>query len=66
MRLPSSRLLQYKKNRVKQRPGLNPDMLQWMAEAANKANVSDCGRHGFIAFDEMKIQVSVFSNLIVQ
>ena len=46
--------------KVPQRPGLNKDMLLWMSDEAQKQKTSQRGRHGFIVFDEMKIQVCVF------
>ena len=62
--LPSARLLQYKKNKVNQKPGLNTEVLQWMVEMADKQDVCEQGRHGFIVFDEMKIQVSQCSFIV--
>jgi hypothetical protein len=59
LRLPSERLLQYKKNKVKQQPGIHKDMLDWMEQVAREKKTCDRGMHGFIVFDEMKIQVCI-------
>ena len=64
--LPSERLLQYKKNKVPPKPGLNADMLAWMREEANKQCVSDIGRCGAICFDEIKIQVKFLAIFITK
>ncbi|CAH1252738.1 Hypp996 [Branchiostoma lanceolatum] len=58
-KLPSERLLQYKKNTVNQRPGLHTEVFEWMNKEAEQQRVTERGRHGFIVFDEMKIQGSV-------
>ncbi|XP_078575154.1 uncharacterized protein LOC144861252 [Branchiostoma floridae x Branchiostoma japonicum] len=57
--LPSQRLLRYRKNKVPQKPGLQTDVLEWMGREAEQQDVSERGHHGFIVFDEMKIQGSV-------
>ncbi|CAH1269079.1 HMCN1 [Branchiostoma lanceolatum] len=58
LKLPSERLLQYKKNTVNQRPGLHTEVFEWMNKEAEQQRVTERGRHGFIVFDEMKIQVN--------
>ncbi|XP_035660859.1 uncharacterized protein LOC118405460 [Branchiostoma floridae] len=59
LKLPSERLLRYKKNKVNQKPGLHTEVLKWMDKEAEEQGVTERGRHGFIVFDEMKIQGSV-------
>ncbi|CAH1226854.1 Hypp137 [Branchiostoma lanceolatum] len=55
------KLLRCNKNKVSQihKPGLHPDVLKWMDEEAQRQGVTERGRHGFIVFDEMKIQGSI-------
>lgn len=57
LRLPSGRLLQYYKNSVPQKPGLNEEVLQWMEQEAAKGNLTELGKCGGIILDEMSIQV---------
>ncbi|XP_019629354.1 PREDICTED: uncharacterized protein LOC109473763 [Branchiostoma belcheri] len=59
LKLPSERLLRYKKNKVNQRPGLHAEVMQWMDDEARQQGVTERGRHGFIVFDEIKIQGSI-------
>ena len=55
--LPSGRLLQYYKNSIKQRSGINPDIFSWMAKEAEEKKLSKDGHSGCLALDEVKIQV---------
>ena len=57
LRLPSGRLLQYYKNSIQQKPGLNEEVLQWMEQEADKVKLTELGRCGGIILDEMSIQV---------
>ena len=57
LRLPSGRLLQYYKNSVPQKSGLNDEVLQWMEQEAKKLDLSEFGKCGGIVLDEMSIQV---------
>ena len=59
LRLPSGRLLQYYKNSVPQKSGLNDEVLQWMEQEAKKLDLSEFGKCGgiYIVLDEMSIQV---------
>ena len=59
LRLPSGRLLQYYKNSVPQKPGLNEEVLQWMEQEAAKIKLTELGKCGGIILDEMSIQVSI-------
>ena len=54
--LPSRRTLQYYKNVVKQKPGINSENLLWMKKQATIQNISDFGYHGGILIDEMCVQ----------
>lgn len=56
LHLPSERLLTVYKNAVSQKPGVNPDMMQWMQQEANRQNVPSHGMYGGIIMDEMSIQ----------
>jgi hypothetical protein len=51
------RYLRKIKNKVMQKPGICKDQLDWMAAQAQKECVSVAGRHGYVTFDEMAIQV---------
>ena len=57
VKLPSGRTLQLRKNSVKQKPGLNHQVLDAMQQAAAKQTLPVTGYHGFVVFDEMSIQV---------
>ena len=57
LKLPSGRLLQYRKNVTSQEPGCNEDVLQWMVREAEKKNIGTAGRTGGVILDEMAIQV---------
>ena len=57
LRLPSGRLLQYYKNSVPQKSGLNDEVLQWIEQEAKKLDMSEFGKCGGIVLDEMSIQV---------
>lgn len=54
--LPSGRQLRKYKNALKQRPGIQKEMLRWMKTTADHANVPDQGRTGILMHDECKIQ----------
>ena len=54
--LPSTRLLQYYKNIVQQRPGVNEENIKWMRSEALKQGVPDAGWHGGVSIDEMQVQ----------
>lgn len=41
-----------------QKPGICKDHFHWMATEAQKECVSVAGRHGYVMFDEMAIQVT--------
>ncbi len=58
--LPSGRLLSLYKNSVKQRPGLNEEVLEWMLVEANKLGLDSFGREGGLILDEMAIQVCLY------
>ena len=58
VRLPSTRLLQYYKNAVKQEAGdYNPDLFAWMRKSALEAKIPPHGYCGVISVDAMSIQV---------
>ena len=57
IKLPSGRHLRYIKNKVKQTPGYNKQMFEWMVKAAKSQKMSEAGYCGYIVFDEMSIQV---------
>ena len=57
LRLPSSKHLQRYKNYIKQKPGIVPENLHWMALEAKRKGLSKSGRDGFIVFDEVALQV---------
>lgn len=54
--LPSESLLYLYKSAVKQRPGIIPEMMQWMRNEAINSNISNEGLYGGIILDEMSIQ----------
>ena len=54
--LPSGRTIRRYKNVVKQKPGIVPEMLEWMKQTAENARISKCGWEGYLILDEMKIQ----------
>ena len=63
MVLPSGRLLQMYKNSIQQEHGILPSLLDLMQAEAERLKLPAAGYHGFLAHDEMKIQVSIiFSN----
>jgi hypothetical protein len=51
--LPHPKLLQKYKNVIKQKPGLNSEMFEWMDVEANRNNAD---RNGGVIFDEMSVQ----------
>ena len=51
--LPSEKLLQIYKNSMNKEPGVNEDLIRWMATSCEK---SDTPKVGGIIFDEMAIQ----------
>ena len=57
--LPSVEQLIMYKNTVRQTPGINPMMFDWMLKEAERLNLSQEGRFGGIMFDEMSIQVNI-------
>ena len=58
LRLPSPRQLQLYKNYVHQEPGIVHENLHWMLLEAERIKLSQRGRHGFLVFDEVQIQVN--------
>ncbi|KAI8509526.1 hypothetical protein Bbelb_133740 [Branchiostoma belcheri] len=65
LKLPSERLLRYKKNKsstisyLRQMMLTLAEVMQWMDDEARQQGVTERGRHGFIVFDEIKIQGSI-------
>ncbi len=57
MTIFSGRLLSMYKNSVDQKPGINGNSFKWMRKVAKENNLSEQGYTGYLAFDEMKIQV---------
>lgn len=57
-RLPSPSLLNKYKSKVEQNPGINCELLSWMASEAGKRHKSGT-MYGGVIFDETAIQVSV-------
>lgn len=55
--LPSTRQLTRYKNFVTQEPGVSHSNLNWMRLEADSQSISVRGRHGFLVFDEVQIQV---------
>ena len=55
--LPSGKTLQRFKNSLRQVPGRNYDLLDWMKKEADRLAIDETGRCGGILFDEMYIQV---------
>lgn len=55
MILPLQRQLQFYKNKVHQRAGINTDILHWMRNEAT-LNIPPEGYEGGLALDEMSIQ----------
>ena len=53
----AGRYLRNIKNKVIQKHGICKDHLQWMANQADRERVTVAGRHGYLMFDEMSIQV---------
>ncbi|CAB3993134.1 Hypothetical predicted protein [Paramuricea clavata] len=54
--LPSGRLLSLYKNAMKQKPGLNDEVLEWMSREADKLKLDSFGREGGLILDKMAIQ----------
>jgi hypothetical protein len=54
--LPSTRLLRYYKNSIKQTTGINNENLQWMEREADRQGVKNFGKRGGLIVDEMSIQ----------
>lgn len=54
------------KNKVVQKHGICKDHLLWMNTQAEKEHISVAGRHGYIMFDEMSIQVHTLETVITQ
>lgn len=54
--LPSGRLLHYYQNEVKQGPGFNKEVFEWMKLEADRRDISPENRERGILFDEMAIQ----------
>ncbi|XP_052258149.1 uncharacterized protein LOC127862916 [Dreissena polymorpha] len=57
--LPSKSLLILYKNLIKQQPGFDDDVFQWMYTEANRQNIPEGERYGGIIFDEMSIQTDI-------
>lgn len=62
--LPSGRLLSLYKNSVKQKPGLNEEVLDWMIKEADKLKLDSFGKEGGLILDEMAIQVCLTTRLL--
>ena len=56
LRLPSESILSLYKNAVQQKPGIIPDMMQWMRQEATNQKLPTEGLYGGIILDEMAIQ----------
>ena len=50
------------KNKVEQSPGWNDNVLEWCLKEANPKGLKDQDHWGGFAIDEMKIQVSTWSD----
>ncbi len=46
------------KNKVLQKAGIHKEHFQWMETQAQKERLSVAGRHDYVMFDEMSIQVN--------
>ena len=57
--LPSKSVLIMYKNALKQEPGFDSSMFEWMQEEANRRGMEDNERFGAIIFDEMSIQQDI-------
>jgi hypothetical protein len=57
--LPSQSLLILYKNAIKQKPGFEDDVFQWMYAEANRQNIPEGERYGGVIFDEMAIQTDI-------
>ena len=55
--LPSPQLLQSYKNKFRQHPGVNHEILDWIKREAERNNVSASGKMGGLIIDEISIQV---------
>ena len=62
--LPSRQLLSLYKNSVKQKPGLNEEVLDWMIKEADKLKLDSFGKEGGLILDEMAIQVCLTTRLL--
>lgn len=62
--LPSQRHLQRHKNAIPQGPGIQPHMLEWLSKEAERTKVPASGMEGGLIFDEMSIQVTIYSDFI--
>lgn len=58
--LPSSKLIRMYKNQVSQIPGIQKECLSWMANEAQRLNLSPDGYEGGLMIDEMSIQEDLF------
>lgn len=54
--LPSPSTLILYKNKIKQEPGFDQSMFQWMLQEANRTGMPEDGMLGAVIFDEMAIQ----------
>lgn len=57
--LPSKPVLLMYKNAIKQDPGFDPSIFQWMHEEADRRGMGESDRLGGIIFDEMSIQQDI-------
>ena len=57
--LPSPKTLSLYKNCVEQTPGINPNMMRWMANEARSQNLNAIGYVGGLILDEMNVQKSL-------
>ena len=57
--LPSKSLLILYKNSIKQKPGFDEEVFNWMHMEANRQNLPKGERYGGIIFDEMSIQTDL-------
>ncbi|KXJ22079.1 hypothetical protein AC249_AIPGENE3500 [Exaiptasia diaphana] len=57
--LPSNKTIRLYKNKVKESPGWNDEVLRWCAKAAHEAHLKPCDYYGGFVIDEMKIQENI-------
>ena len=61
--LPSGRQLRRYKNIIPQHSGLNQEVLYWMYQAAQEANLPNHGRAGGLHHDETRVQEDIFLDM---